>query len=148
MSKKVKTLAITGNKLIDGLLATFISLIILGICLYFAKIYGSPVFWWQIFGGIWASILVGIFAVGLVAGFSLFVVGLKFLADWWYEKVLSEAIDKNLFLAIIYTPTLLTLAYLVARGTIPYQDFLDFLKWFVMLICSVVSGYIIGHFTK
>jgi len=156
MSKK---LAITGNKLVDGLLATFISLILLGICLYVAKVYGSPVFWWQIFGGVLASIYVGLFAVGLLAGFSLFGAGFLLIVDWWYDKVIESFLKKtkvledlesyrNLFLTIIYIPTLLALVYLVAKGVIPYTDFLEFLKWFVLLIYSAVAGYVVGHFTK
>jgi hypothetical protein len=150
MSKKVKTLAITGNKLVDGLISLFISFVIFGICLWVAKIYGSPVFWWQIFGGVLASVLVGVYAIALLFGFSLFSAGFLLVIDWWFERRIFAVVEisKEVLTIVLYIPTLLCLVYLVAKGILPWEPFLDFLKNFLLLILAAGAGYIIGKVTK
>jgi hypothetical protein len=150
--KKVKALAITGNKLVDGLISLFISFVIFGICLWVAKIYGSPAFWWQTFGGVLASVLVGVFFVALLFGFSLFSAGFLLVVDWWFRRKVFAAvaveINKEVLTIILYIPTLLCLVYLVAKGILPWEQFLDFLKSFLLLILAAGAGYIIGKFSK
>jgi hypothetical protein len=150
MSEKV--LKITGNKFIDGLISLFISFVIFGVCLWVAKVYGSLAFWWQIFGGILASILVGVFFVALLFGFSLFSAGFFLVVDWWFRRKVFAAvaveISKEVLVIVLYIPTLLSLVYLVAKGVLPWEPFLDFLKNFLLLILAAGAGYIIGKVTK
>jgi hypothetical protein len=146
----VKVLKITGNKLIDGLISLFISFVIFGICLWVAKVYGSPAFWWQIFGGVLASVLVGVYAVALLFGFSLFSAGFLLVIDWWFERRIFAVVEisKEVLTIVLYIPTLLSLVYLVAKGVLPWEPFLDFLKNFLLLILAAGAGYIIGKFSK
>jgi hypothetical protein len=150
MSKKVKTLAITGNKLIDGIISLLISFVIFGLILWSAKIYGSPVFWWQVFGGVLASILVAVYAVALLFGFSLFSAGFLLVVDWWFERRIFAVVEisKEVLVIVLYIPTLLSLVFLVAKGILPWEPFLDFLKNFLLLILAAGAGYIIGKVTK
>lgn len=156
MSKEVKTIKITGNKLVDGIILLIIGFALaIGIPLFAYEITGGlpPMDWWKIWGRIAWDIIVPLFYLAILFGIALFSVGLIYVIKAIVEPfAIALEIDKmiilGILLALVYIPTLVSLTYLVVKLILPYPEFLEFLKWILYPILTAIAGYIIGKKTQ
>ncbi|MCM8802845.1 MAG: hypothetical protein NC827_06015 [Candidatus Omnitrophica bacterium] len=134
----MKKVLITGNKIVDGIITIFIGLVFLSSAIFIAYKYGSPVFWWQIFGGALASLIFGFYIVIIIGGFIFFTVGLHLIVSKIFETLLIP--PKAIYLSIIYIPTLICITLLTFYGILPPEIF----EKMVYSILGIIIGYLVS----
>jgi hypothetical protein len=145
MSKKLKKLAITGNKLIDGLISLFIFGILLSAVFSVTWIYGYPSEWYKFFGAILASFYVGLYGVAILGIFIFFTIGVKNILSYIFEEVLAlEIVDTKILITIIYISGLVVLTTLVLKGIAPYNVVIYYIDKYMTAIISAICGFILG----
>jgi hypothetical protein len=149
MSKKLKKLAITGNKLVDGLICLFIFGVLLSAIFFTTWIYGYPADWYKYFGGVLASFFVGLYAVGILATFVFWAIGMKYILSYIFEEVLAlEVVDSKVLIAVVYIAGLVVLMTLVLKGIAPYNVVIEYIDKYLIAIVSAIGGYIFAKISE
>lgn len=142
MSGRKTYFLITGNKIIDGIILIIVSMVLFGGLILIVEHFGSPVFWWQKFGGMLASILFGFHIVHIIAIFSFFIVGIKFFISGIFERLLIP--EKVWIYLLVYIPALICITYLTAIQILPPSLFEAIFYKLLYAILGAGIGYYIA----
>jgi hypothetical protein len=143
----VSILKITGDAKVDGILTALIGLGMIGLGIAMAYFWGAPSVWFEIFGGILASILVGIHYALLFAGIIYFIVGILV----WKKGSIKLDIGeywKDIKSLIIFFGVLTALEVLVLYQLLDASTFVEVIKWMAVVILGIPLISYVVYLTK